>query len=273
MSGKLGVVAGGGRMPALLVEAARRAGRQVFVLALEGQTDPGSVANVEHAWIRLGAANDGFRRLHEAGVTEICLAGKVSRPSMRELRPDLRTARFFARIGFKAFGDDGLLKAVLGEFESEGFRVVAAEEILGELLAPSGRLGAHSPTPADEIDIARGVAVLRALGPLDVGQAIVVERGLVLGIEAIEGTDAMIERCAALKRESRGGVVVKLAKIGQERRVDLPAIGVLTVERVAAAGFHGIAIEGGQALIVDRSATIAAADRLGIFVMGLAAAT
>lgn len=269
MSGKLGVLAGGGTLPALVVTAARAQGRDAFVLAFEGQTDPATVMGVEHAWVRLGQAADAFARLRAAGVEEVCMIGPMRRPAMAELRPDWRATQALARIGMRAFGDDGLLSGIVREIEGEGFRVVGAHEVLGALLS---RRGGHSrcvPSPDDGVDIARGIAVVRALGGVDVGQAAVVERGIVLGVEAIEGTDALIARCATLRRERAGGVLVKMAKPGQERRVDLPTIGTRTVEAVALAGFAGIAIEAGRSLVVDAEAVRAAADSRGIFVVGV----
>jgi DUF1009 family protein len=271
MKPKLGVLAGGGMLPVAVAEAARAQGRDVFILAFEGQTDPAAVLGREHAWIRLGQAAEGFRILRAAGVAEVCMIGPMRRPSLGELRPDWRAAQALARIGARAFGDDGLLSGVVRELEGEGFAVIGADEILSELRARAGSYGRRAPGDEDRADIARAVAVLRALGDCDVGQAVVVERGMVLGIEAVEGTDALVSRCAALRRERAGGVLVKMSKPRQERRVDLPTIGVATVAAVAAAGFAGIAVEAGRSLVVDSAGVAAAADRGGVFVVGIAA--
>jgi DUF1009 family protein len=271
MSARLGVLAGGGTLPSAVAAAARAQGRDVFVLALEGHTDPRTVAGYPHGWIRLGQLAEGLRLLRAARVEEVCMIGPVKRPSLSELRPDWRAAQALARIGARAFGDDGLLSAVVREIESEGFRVVGADAILAGLLTREGPYGRLRPGEADRADIARGVAVLQALGAADVGQAIVVERGVVLGIEAIEGTDALVARCGALRRERAGGVLVKIAKPGQERRVDLPTIGAATVDAVARCGFAGIAVEVGRSLVADASAVAAAADRHGVFVVGVTA--
>ncbi len=272
MSGKLAIIAGSGELPKRLLEACRATGRPAFVLALEGHTEPALVAGVEHVWIRLGAAADGFAALHAAGVADVVFAGPVKRPSFASLMPDLRAAKILARVGVRALGDDGLLSALVKEFESEGFRVVGVDDVLADLVAPSGAIGRLLPDDTARADIARGLAVVHALGALDIGQGAVVEAGLVLGVEAIEGTDALIERAGKLKREGpRRGVLIKAKKPGQERRVDLPTIGVDTVDRVAAAGFAGIAIEAGSALIVDRDDVARRADAAGIFVVGVGA--
>ena len=272
MSGKLAIVAGSGELPKRLLEACRATGRPAFILALEGHTEAALVAGVEHVWIRLGAAADGFAALRAANVAEVVFAGPVRRPSLASLMPDLRAAKFLARVGVRALGDDGLLSALVKEFESEGFRVVGIDDVLADLVAPSGAIGRLLPDDAARADIARGLAVVRALGSLDIGQGAVIEAGVVLGVEAIEGTDALIERAGKLKREGpRRGGLVKAKKPGQERRVDLPTIGVDTVERVAAAGFAGIAIEAGSALIVDRDDVARRADAAGIFVVGVGA--
>jgi DUF1009 family protein len=272
VSGRLGIVAGSGDLPKRLLEACRASGREPFILALEGHTDPALVANAPHAWIRLGAAGDGFAALRGAGVTDVVFIGPVRRPSLTSLMPDVRAAKFLARAGLRAFGDDGLLSAIVKEFEAEGFRVVGADDVLSDLAAPHGAVGRVLPDDAAKADIARGLAVVRALGALDIGQAAVVESGVVLGVEAIEGTDALIERAGKLKREGvRRGVLVKARKPGQERRVDLPTVGVATVDHVIAAGFAGIAIEAGAALVVDREEVARRADAAGIFVVGISA--
>lgn len=267
----LGVVAGSGDLPRRLIEVARGAGRPVYVLAVEGFADPALVADIPHGWIRLGAAAHGLRMLREHGVAELVLAGAVKRPSFFSLRPDWRTAKFLAKVGRRALGDDGLLRAVVKEIESEGFTVVGADAILASALAPAGVLGRVVPDETAEQDIARGFAVARGLGALDVGQAVIVQQGVVLGVEAAEGTAQLIARCRSLALEGPGGVLVKLAKPGQERRADLPTIGPQTVEQAAAAGLRGIAVAAGSALIVDRAETVAAADTRGLFLIGIAA--
>jgi UDP-2,3-diacylglucosamine hydrolase len=266
---KLGILAGAGELPARILEACRAANRPVFVLAFEGAADPAAIAGVPQAWVRLGAAADGLRLLRENGVKELVMAGGVERPSLLSLRPDWRTAKFFARVGYRALGDDGLLKAVTHELEEEGFRVVGADSLLPQALAPEGPLGRIVPDAQAEADIALGFRIARALGALDIGQAAVVQQGLVLGLEAIEGTDALIARAAGLKREGPGGVLVKAAKPGQERRADLPTIGLRTIANAAAAGLRGVAVEAGGSLIIDPKALAAAADRANLFVVGI----
>ncbi len=267
---RLGIVAGDGGLPRRLVESCRAAGRDVFVLALEGAAEPSAVADVPHAWCRIGAAAAGLAILRQNGVGELVLAGGVRRPSLAALRPDWRAAKLFARIGYRALGDDGLLSAVVAELEREGFRVVGPEEILGGGgLAPAGPLGAHRPDAQAAADIEHGLRVARALGALDIGQAVVVQQGLVLGVEAIEGTDEMLRRCALLRREGPGGVLVKIEKPGQEQRADRPVIGPRTVALAAEAGLRGIAVEAGATIVVDREEVAAAADRAGLFVVGV----
>jgi hypothetical protein len=270
MAGKLGILAGGGELPGRIIAACRAADRPFFVLAFKDEADPAILVDAPHAVIRMGAAGEGFRILHEAGVEEIVFAGGVRRPTVASLRPDWRAAKFFARIGYRALGDNGLLSAVIKEMETEGFRVVGADAILGGDLAPRGTFGKVEPDEQATADIAYGVAVAKAIGSLDIGQAVVVQQGMVIGVEAIEGTDALLQRCSGLRREGPGGVLVKLAKPGQERRADLPTIGVRTIEAARAAGLRGIAVEAGATIVIDRRGVAAAADAAGIFVVGLA---
>jgi DUF1009 family protein len=269
---KLGIVAGSGRLPVLVASAARAQGREVFLLAIEGHADPTFVAtsHLPHVWVRLGAAGQGFEALRAAGVVDVVMAGAVRRPSLKELAPDLRAAKFFARVGFAALGDDGLLSGVIKEFETEGFKVLGADDILESLLARQGAYGVHRPDEQAEADIRHGVKVAKALGAVDVGQAVVVQQGLVLGVEAIEGTEALLARVGELKRDGLGGVLVKTVKPGQEKRIDLPAIGPDTVSQAARAGIRGIAVETKAALVLDETVLIETADRLGLFVFGVA---
>jgi UDP-2,3-diacylglucosamine hydrolase len=161
------------------------------------------------------------------------------------------------------------LSAVVKELEHEGFRVVGADAVLEGALLPPGPVGRVRPEPQAEADIAHGIRVAAALGALDIGHAVVVQQGLVLGVEAIEGTDALMRRCAGLKRPGAAGVLVKLEKPGQERRADRPAIGPQTVAVAAETGLAGIAAEAGATLVIDRSAVARAADDAGLFVIGI----
>src|SRR3989440_9430191 len=218
--GPLGIIAGNGALPRRLVESCRAAGRPVFVLAFEGEADQATVADVPHAWCRLGAAATALDLLHANAVTELVLAGGVHRPSLLALRPDWRAAKFFARVGYRALGDDGLLSAIVKELEREGFRVVGADQLLDEAALPEGSLGAVRPDADALADIALGLRLARAIGALDIGQAVVVQQGLVLGVEAIDGTDALLRRVAGLRRDGPGPVLVKAEKPGQEKRAD-----------------------------------------------------
>lgn len=270
MPPKLGILAGGGDLPAQLISACRASGREFFVLAFKGQANPEYLSDAPHAWSRLGAMAKSLDLLREAGAEELVMAGRVRRPSWSELRPDRRMARMFAKIGLAALGDDRLLAMVVTELEAEGFRLVGPDQLLAHLLAPEGAMGAVEPDGAARGDIARGIEVARGIGRLDVGQAAVIQGGIVLATEAAEGTDAMIARCRELKREGPGPVLVKMSKPGQQRRVDLPTVGPETVAAAAVAGFAGIAVEAGATLVIDRELATAAADQAALFLIGVA---
>src|SRR5689334_11197900 len=269
MADRLGIIAGGGALPRRLVECCRAAERDVFVLALEGAAEPATVEGVPHAWCRLGAAATGLALLREHRVSELVLAGGVRRPSLAALRPDWRAAKLFARVGYRALGDDGLLSAVVKELEQEGFRVIGADQLLDRALVSEGPLGRFRPDRQAQADIERGLDVARTLGALDVGQAVIVQQGFVLGVEAIEGTDELLRRCAALRREAPGGVLVKVEKPGQEPRADRPTIGLRTVRLAAETGLRGIAVEANATIVLDRDGVVRVADRAGLFLVGI----
>jgi UDP-2,3-diacylglucosamine hydrolase len=269
MAGKLGIVAGGGNLPRMLIDACRNSNRDFHVFALEGQAEAATVEGVPHDWFRLGAGGAALKRARELSVHEVVLAGSVKRPSFASLRPDWKTLNFLMRVGAKGLGDDGLLRRIIEGMEEEGLTVIGVDTVLGDLKPAAGVLGRHEPDEVAAEDIARGRAVLRAMSDADVGQAVVVQQGMVLGVEAIEGTDALIERCGVLRREGPGGVLVKLPKQGQEKRTDLPTIGPETIERAAAAGLRGIAIAASATIIVRREDVVRAADAAGLFLIAV----
>lgn len=269
-AGNLGIVAGGGILPGQVAAAAIATGRDVFVVGLETFADPTVLAPYPHEFARLGAASRIRELLRTHGCRDLVLVGAVRRPSLSDLRPDALAIRLLGRIGRAAFaGDDRLLTALIRILNEEGFRVVGADAVLRQALGPAGLLSRTAPDRDALEDIRRGEAVARALGAVDVGQACVVQQGIVLAVEAAEGTDAMLVRAGEVAREGPGGVLVKLVKPGQERRVDLPTLGVKTVRLAAAAGLRGIAFEANGTLFADRLATIAAANEAGLFLLGL----
>ncbi len=270
MPRRLGIIAGGGVLPAKVAAAARAAGRAVFIVGLEGFAEPSVLASWPHEIRRLGAAGRILAALKENGCQDLVMIGPVRRPSLLDLRPDTEGAKLLARVGRAAFaGDDGLLAAVIRVLTEEGFSVIGAHEVMREAVAPSGLLTKAAPDASAMTDIQRGVQVVRLLGSADVGQGCVVQQGLVLAVEAIEGTDAMLARAGTLRRDGVGGVLVKLAKPGQEKRADLPTIGPDTVRHAAAAGLRGLAFEAGATILAEREACISAADAAGLFLLGL----
>ena len=267
----LGILAGGGPLPGRVAAAAAAGGRAVFIVGLEGFAEPRVLAPYPHGFSRMGAAGRILEMLRANRCADVVMIGPVRRPGLLDLRPDATGMRLIGRIGRSVFGggDDTLLAAVVKILGEEGFRVLGAHEILTEALAPPGVLGRVAPDSQAMADIRRGVAVARALGGVDVGQGCVVQQGLVLAVEAIEGTDAMLVRAGALRRSGVGGVLVKVSKPGQERRADLPTVGTTTIAQASAAGLRGVAFEAGGALLADRMATIAAADQAGLFLIGV----
>ncbi|BDG73338.1 LpxI family protein [Roseomonas fluvialis] len=266
--GPLGIIAGGGLLPVRVAEAVAASGRPVIVAVLEGHGDTRAYPRFTAQAFRWGLAATMLAWLKGHGVRQVVLAGTVSRPSVLSLRPDAAGVKLLARIGRAAFtGDDSILRAVMKVLAEDGFEVLGAQQVLGGLLPPAALLAGAAPDDLARADIQRGIAVCRALGAVDVGQGCVVQQGLVLAVEAIEGTDAMLARAAMLQREGPGGVLVKALKPGQSRLADLPTIGPRTVENAATAGLRGLAFEAGGTILLERDATIARATAAGIFVL------
>lgn len=274
--GTLGIIAGGGDLPVAVAEAAQAAGRNVFILALKGCADD-TIARFPHEWNSLGELGRALKLLRAHEVDEVLLAGKVSRPRFSDLKLDAKAVLMLPKIVAAArHGDDALLRRLVQMFEDEGFKAIGVADAAPSLLAGEGVFGHVRPSTDHMDDVAVAVKVARAMGALDIGQAAAVCEGLVLAVEAAEGTDRMIARVGELPEAIRGvpgkprGVLVKAPKPLQDGKTDLPVIGVETVDKVAAAGLAGIAVEAGAALIMKRDAVVAAADEAGIFVMGFA---
>ncbi len=272
--GKVGIVAGGGALPLKLAESCRSSGIPFFIVGIDGWAGP-EIEAYDHDRMSLGQVGRALKLLKEANCDSVVIAGYVKRPDFTKLRLDMTGAKLLPRIIAAARrGDDALLGVLVQAIEAKGFRVVGSEAIFAGLLVEDGCFGNVTPGDQAKSDIVRAGEVIAALSPLDVGQGAVVCEGLVLAVEAAEGTDEMLRRCAALPEEIRGtrsnrrGVLVKVPKAEQERRVDLPTIGLKTVELAAEAGLEGIAVAAGGALFLDRDEAVALADREGLFVLG-----
>jgi DUF1009 family protein len=272
---KLGLIAGAGQLPMVLARHCREAGRPLFVVRLRGFAEP-ELAGYDGIVSGLAELGRGFKALKAAGCEAVCLAGNVSRPDFSALRPDLRGLKALpGAIAAARLGDDALLRFLLGEFEAEGFAIEGAHEVMASLTLSLGVLGAVAPPAEADEDITRAMAAARAIGALDAGQGAVSCRGLILALEAQEGTDAMLARVAGLPEALRGtpsapwGVLAKAAKPVQELRVDLPVIGPATLHAAARAGLAGVVGEAGRLIVLERDETCALADQLGLFVLGL----
>lgn len=268
----IALLAGRGSLPYTLLQVFQKQNRPFVILAFRGQTEKDLVKDLPHIWLHFGEAGKAKNYIKENHIQEIVMAGAISRPIMSEIRPDWEGIKWLAKIGSKALGDDNLLKLVIGMIEEQGYKVVGPDEILGSLLVPQGNLSSIEPDEQAWRDIGRGIEILVALSPVDVGQAVVVQEGLVMGIEAIEGTDALIERAGSLQRPGLGGVLIKIAKHQQERRADLPTIGQTTIQNALKAGLRGIAVEAGRTLFLDQEESIKLAQEKGLFIVGLESA-
>lgn len=274
----LGIIAGGGDLPRAVAESARKDGRDVFVISLTGEANDWT-AQFPREQVSLGEMGKTLRALSAQKCADVIFAGRVDRPRFADLRLDAKGALVAPRIAAAALkGDDALLRAVVDVFEKEGHRVLSIAEAAPSLVVREGSIGRHRPSAEALQDIKKGFEIVARLGELDIGQAAAVCDGLVLAVEAAEGTDAMLARIPALPERLRGvpakrrGVLVKAPKPIQDRKTDLPVIGVHTIANAASAGLAGIALEAGGALIVDRDDVVRAADAADLFVIGVSPA-
>jgi len=263
----VGLIAAGGLLPVEIAKGARRAGRQlVCVDALDA--DPGlrDVADVYYT-ISLGELGGMIAALRRHGVREVLLAGKVDKlTAMRDVRLDARGAEAAARLA--DLRDASILAMFVSVLEEGGFEVGSQTRYVGHLVPEPGPVGARPLTSSEASDAALGLRIARGIAALDVGQAVAVRRGVVVAVEAAEGTDAMIRRSGVL---AGGVVVVKVSRPNQDPRYDLPVAGPHTVEALAAAGGTALVVEAGRTILLERERLVAAADAAGIAVTAVEA--
>ena len=274
---RVAIAAGSGKLPIEIAGALAASNHRPFVVLIEGEADPASpLASYDHWLMPLEQVGQFVAKLRANGVTHLVMAGGIARrPDWRALRPSLGLFRILRPvIASLARGDDNLLKALIRYFESEGFGIVGAHEILPDLLAARGVMTKATPNAKDRADLHAAAVAARTIGALDIGQAAVAIGGRAVALEGVEGTDGLLARTRDLRSNGRiagipRGVLVKCAKPGQELRADLPTVGPATVTMAHAAGLAGIGVEADRSIILDQGAMVARADELGLFVVGL----
>jgi hypothetical protein len=275
--GPVALVCGGGALPLAVAESISKRGRAVVLFGLRGVAESAAVERFQHHWVHIGQIGKFMRLARAAGCRDVIFIGSLVRPSLWHVRPDLKALQIMPRV-IAAYrgGDNHLLSGMSRIVEQEGFRLLGAHEVAPEILVPEGPLGRAQPSQKDRDDITIGFDCLRAIGPFDVGQAVVVAGKHVLAVEAAEGTDQMLARVAEMRANGRVrspagiGVLVKAAKPGQDRRFDLPSIGARTVDGVVRAGLAGIAVLAEETIIAEPELVVAKADQANIFVTGVA---
>ncbi len=268
----VGLIAGSGRFPLELTRSAQAEGRRVAVAGLRELADPTLAAEAAaFEWLHLGELGRLCDWLAEMGASEVVMAGKVPKTFLWQrpdaFRPDARALSLLAKLRDRK--DDSLLGGVAFALEEAGFRLLPQTQLAPRLVARAGPLGSLKASAEQEADIAFGWPIAKALGGLDVGQSVVIQRRAVLALEAVEGTDAAIARGCALRDERFGVCVVKVAKPNQDPRFDLPAIGADTVRALVAGGGGVLAVEADATIVLDRSELVRAADAAGVAVVGV----
>ncbi|MEG1609626.1 MAG: UDP-2,3-diacylglucosamine diphosphatase LpxI [Bilophila sp.] len=264
MNESIGIIAGSGQFPRLVAQDARASGYAVVMCGFFGHTDP-ELAVVADAFqcVHLGQFNKVIAIFREHGVRRLCMAGAISKPRALDIRPDLRAAKILFSLRGK--GDDALLRAIMADLEAEGFAIMQASELSTSLRCPSGVLTKRHPTEEEWGVIEHGWPIAETMGRFDIGQCLVVKDGMVLAVECLEGTDATLRRGATLGGE--GCIALKMAKPGQDERVDLPSIGLNTIELLLECKYSCLAIQAGKTLFFDRAAALELADKHGLCVV------
>lgn len=269
---KLGIISGGGGLPCDVARAALAIDRPVHLIGISGEADD-QISAFPHSWIKWGEIGRLFSILREENCHDVVIIGHVTRPDLTQVRMDLGALKLLPFImKLKTGGDDSILSKIAGLFEDKGHRVCSVLDLVPALAAGFGDMTKAVPDETDQQDLNKGLEVVAAMGRFDVGQAVVVVNGHVIAIEGAEGTDKMLERCQSLRqwgRKGRHGVLIKVPKPSQDRRIDLPTIGPKTVELAIAANLSGIAVAAGETLMADKTTTIEMANKGKLFVCGV----
>lgn len=273
MTEKIGIIAGEGAFPSEFLKGLESE-FSPYVLKISGLASP-ELDFYDGVWVGIGEFGKMFKCLSAARISRIAFVGYVKRPDISKIAFDGRGLLMFPSIISAAKkGDDALMRVILKEFEKEGFTICGPEEFQNNIIAPSGQIGSVSPNSANLDDIAKAWKVAKAIGEYDIGQGCVVADGVVLALEAQEGTDEMLKRVANLpshligNNETAKGVLLKCAKPIQDKRIDLPTIGLSTLENAKKAGLSGIAFEASGALLVNKAKLIEKANEYKMFLYG-----
>ncbi len=268
----LAIIAGGGGLPVKIARSAMSRNIRTHILGFVGEAEH-DIADFSHDWMKWGEVGKMFKILKQHNLKNILIIGSVTRPELDQVHLDFGAVKLLpAMAKLMAMGDDGLLAGIVKIFENKGLRVLGVPDVAPEFVVSSGLLSRKAPSRKDNKDIEKGRAAIAGISAFDIGQAMVVVRGRVLAVEAVEGTDRMLQRCAELRlwaQDVQKGVLVKVPKQGQELRVDMPTIGSHTVELAAKAGLSGIAVQGNATLMVDHEQVIEGLEKHNLFLLGL----
>ena len=266
---KLGILAGAGLLPEQLIQSCKSNDIEVFVVGFNGQTPEKLKEGNKHLWTGLGSIGLIFKTLRKENIKDIVFAGSIKRPSLFEIKPDFKGLEILTKIGLKSLGDNELLSNLKNELEAEGFNVHGVHKFTKDMIAKAGTLSSIQPNPTDLPVIKKGIEIAHELGRLDIGQAVVLQQDLILGLEAIEGTDELIKRCSKLKKSGRGPILVKMCKPQQDKDLDLPTIGPDTIKNAIDSGFCGIVIQANASIVINAQDVAQLADIGGLFVLAI----
>ena len=267
MMPKLGILAGRGLLPLEIANIYRKHEGECYIAALNEEVDRNLIKNFPHEFFSLGSVGSIIKYFNKHNVKNIIFLGSIDRPNLKSIKVDLTGSILIAKIFKQKFlGDDKLLRIIADFLEEKGFKVISAKEIVALEPNIDDILTIRTPSESDMVDIELGVKVSKHLAPLDIGQAVIVEDGYIIGIEAAEGTDNLIKRCANLRKKPHGGVLVKIIKCTQDIRLDLPTIGPETISNLASYSYNGIAIQKDNVIIIERELTAAIANKHHLFI-------
>lgn len=271
MLNKLGIIAGSGFLPSEIAKIYKKLGGDCYIVALENETDVTLLPENSYKIFKIGEAGAILSHFKDLQVKDIVIIGPINRPELKSIKVDVTGGLLLAKIlANKFLGDNKILSIITNFIEDRGFKVISPKDILSEIDSDRQNINTNRyPSDSDLLDIEIGKKIIETLSIFDIGQSVIIEDGYVLGIEAAEGTDELIKRCSKLRKKSSGGVLVKMMKWNQDKRLDIPTIGDDTINNLADNSYNGLAISTNQMIILNPDKVLAIANKRGIFIKNM----
>ena len=266
---KIGIIAGGGKLPILIGRNLIKSGKSVVFFCVEKYAKKNDYKKYTNNFIKLKSISNILKLFKEHQIKNIVMAGNIKRPSLKDLKFDLKTIKFIKEYALQPKGDDKLLLSIVKFFEKEGFKFMNWKNECKDLFIYEDNLTKKKPSKQSLENLAKGIKIFKLLGKIDLSQSMIIQNNIVLGGEAAEGTDELIKRCSKYKRKGDKGVLIKFSKFNQDSRFDVPVIGLNTLKLINKYNYEGVFVEKENLIIIEKKQVIKYCNDNSLFITGV----